>query len=1201
MPAQSTEIESIPVPYEVETWTIRDGLPQSEVTALQQAADGSLWVATYGGLARFDGLRFQVFDLSARPGRWSSRLTALCDTGDALWIGTSSDGLVRLQSHRLTEFDEGLPAREVTALFEDSGNRLWIGTIDGLAWMEGDRIHRLDGVAGPVTALAESPAGRLWFTNQGNVLQLQHGEVRQLREGLDGVEYLTVFAASDGSVFAGANNASVTRWRDGAPPEGIELPLGESVGAITEDRDGAIWFGTSAGPIRWYRDRFENPLAHHDPPLKTQSFDTAALVDREGNVWFGGRHGLRKLRPTPFTGVRLSTSYGNSVRTVAADERGRIWAALQDGTLLRWDRGQVTDVSAGGGPRAESMALARDGALLTASEEGLWRLPRGSEDFEEIPIEAAKGPRWALLEDRHGDLWVTAAGDLWRLGSDGTTSYHPQDKVLGGVIVSLLESRRGGVWVGGDGGLCRVEDDHVARLWRTGHELPAGVVRALYEDDAGFVWVGTIGGGLCRVSRDGVPVTIGKLHGLYEGVVSRIVDAGDGNVLLQGNRALSLVSLAEIQAVADGTRRRVYPRVFAAGPGVGTFEGMGGATPLQCRAPDGSLWFPALEGLVRFDPSAITPVEVTPQVVIEAVIVDGRDYRVGDAIELPPGQHDLEFHFSAPTFVDPERTRVRYQLENHQRSFVDAGSHRAATFTRVPPGSYTFRVQAANADGVWNNAGAALSIELQPRLFNTLWFRVLVALGLAALATAAGILRTRRGRRRAEDLERQVTMRTRDLMRENADRQRTEAQLRDAHDHLEDKVQLRTSELADALETLRDDIERREELESQLRESQKFEALGRLAGGLAHDFNNILTAILAECDLALDTMGSNGSPGTRRREGLEAIKDAGERAARLTRQLLAYSRQQVLRPETIDPNHTIRDLEEMLRRLVREDIELRLRLSPQIGCVHVDPGQLGQVIVNLVVNASDATAGGGQITIETSRLHLDQIYVANHPDARPGRHILIAVMDSGTGMNDELVDHIFEPFFSTKEPGKGTGLGLASVHGIVKQSGGFIHVVSEPGVGTTFQVYLPAVEGVAPVDPTPAPVEQHPAADATVLLCDDEPAIRRVASLLLERVGYRVFTADSPERAMEFGRSHVGTIDLLITDLIMPGMHGTELAAQLREIRDDLRVLYISGYSPDRQVEEETGDLRTQFLNKPFNSETLIQRVAAILVAHEPR
>jgi PAS domain S-box-containing protein len=388
------------------------------------------------------------------------------------------------------------------------------------------------------------------------------------------------------------------------------------------------------------------------------------------------------------------------------------------------------------------------------------------------------------------------------------------------------------------------------------------------------------------------------------------------------------------------------------------------------------------------------------------------------------------------------------------------------------------------------------------------------------------------------------------------------------------------------------DVTERRLLELQFRQSQKMEAVGQLAGGVAHDFNNLLTAILGYADLLASR------PGMERPAlgEIEEIRKAGERAAGLTRQLLAFSRRQVMEPVVLRVNDLVANLEKMLRRLIGEDLDLVTRLDPSIGNVRADPGQLEQVVMNLAVNARDAMPRGGKLTIETSDVDLDEAYAQRHAPVQPGRFVMIAVNDTGEGMDAATQARIFEPFFTTKEKEKGTGLGLSTVYGIVKQSGGYIWVYSELGKGTTFKVYLPRVEDAASAR-QPRPVLESRVGTETLLLVEDDLAVRKLSRKILERVGYKVLEAESGRKALELARHATGGIPLVVTDLVMPDMSGTELAAELTALYPEIRVLFMSGYTDDAVVRHGLLAAGRAFLQKPFTPDSFTRKVREILDA----
>ncbi len=394
-------------------------------------------------------------------------------------------------------------------------------------------------------------------------------------------------------------------------------------------------------------------------------------------------------------------------------------------------------------------------------------------------------------------------------------------------------------------------------------------------------------------------------------------------------------------------------------------------------------------------------------------------------------------------------------------------------------------------------------------------------------------------------------------------------------------------------EVFAEDVTEKWLLERQLRMAQKMEAVGRLSGGIAHDFNNLLGVIIGYSQVLKRTL----PPGTAFLEHAEEIEKAGQRAASLTRQLLAFSCQQVLAPAVLNLNSLISEMEKMLPRLIGEDIEIVIALDPAIGRVKADHGQLEQVVMNLAVNARDAMPDGGKVVITTANAVLDETWTRSHPGSKAGDFVMLSVADTGTGIDSETLAHIFEPFFTTKERGKGTGLGLATVYGVVKQSGGYVWVESALGKGTAFQIYLPRIEELVSVPEPVAPIVEAFRGAETILLVEDADALRKLTHMLLEQHGYHVLVAANGAAALQLVEQKPERIDLLLTDVIMPGLNGRALAERLEILQPSLKVLYMSGYTDDAIVNHGVLESGTQLLHKPFSEESLIRKVREVLDA----
>ena len=439
-----------------------------------------------------------------------------------------------------------------------------------------------------------------------------------------------------------------------------------------------------------------------------------------------------------------------------------------------------------------------------------------------------------------------------------------------------------------------------------------------------------------------------------------------------------------------------------------------------------------------------------------------------------------------------------------------SGPRRAAFYSNLRGGRYRFRVAATNADGVWNPKAEAVAFRVELQFWETWWFYALGGVGLLFTIFQVSRFRVHRAQSRERALRVIVDERTKELSQEIAERRRVEASLRQSRDELEDRVEERTTELRAALAQMQKDMAERRRLEEQLAQVQKLESIGRLAGGVAHDINNVLTVVLSYSDLVDAGLGKNHPLQAQLRQ----IRKAAERASNLTHRLLAFARKQIVEPRVINLGELAQNLDGMLRRLIGEDVELLTVTSPNLWSVKADPHQIEQVLVNLAVNARDAMPQGGTLRIETTNVVVDEPFARRHPTLEVGDHVRLSVSDTGVGMDEHVMQHMFEPFFTTKEPGKGTGLGLATCYGIVQQLGGVIYPESELGKGTIFSVFVPRVD--LPAEPTPRVAETAiQRGTETVLLVEDEPLVREIAKSALSDQGYQVLEAENGEEALQ--------------------------------------------------------------------------------------
>ncbi len=584
----------------------------------------------------------------------------------------------------------------------------------------------------------------------------------------------------------------------------------------------------------------------------------------------------------------------------------------------------------------------------------------------------------------------------------------------------------------------------------------------------------------------------------------------------------------------------------------------------KLRSKSGEFLFGTVNGLVSFFPDRIEPDRSNLHVVITHFEVFNKEQRPGVAhspleasitqtrlLEIPSEYSAISFQFAALGYRSPESIRYEYLLEGFDQAWQRAGRDRRATYTNLAPGTYKLHVRAANREGVWFMNGEGLELTVHPAWWQNTWVRVLSLLLLLLGAVVAGW---------------------------NVSWKRSQSRIRAA-----EQARLLAAEREKAAED-------REKLLIQLQQAQKMESVGRLAGGVAHDFNNMLSVILGNSSLALDDPACNGQP----REHLEEIRNAAQRSADLTRQLLAFARKQTIKPRVLNLNETVSGMLKMLQRLVGEQIELTWQPGEGLWSVLIDPSQIDQILANLTVNARDAIVGHGRITIETANVTLEHAVLSAHPEQVKGEYVCLSVSDSGSGMDANTREHLFEPFFTTKKIGVGTGLGLATVYGIVQQNGCKIHVQSEEGKGSVFQIFLPRTHHEENAGAARKERSRFRGSE-TVLLVEDEPQILQISQRLLRQNGYTVLhTADAVE-ALRMAAGHPGPIHLLLTDVVMPGMNGRELSERLSALRPGLRSLFMSGYTAEIIAQHGVLDEGVDFIQKPFDNDVLLKTVRDIL------
>ena len=1016
--------------YNLDVWTTADDLPQNSVTAIVQSRDGYLWLGTYGGLVRFDGVRFTVFDVASGALESNGVQALLEDHSGALWIGTNGGGLTRYQQGRFETFRvaDGLAHDIVRTLYEDRGGRIWIGTSNGLGLFEGGRFSHYttkDGLAsGGVRAIVEDRKGMLWVgTNGGGLDRLENGHFSHLttREGLPNDFVFALLEDREGSLWIGTNGGLVRRQegkltvfttRDGLP--------GNIVWSLHEDSLGSLWVGTYGGGIARLRSgHFESLTTANG---LSNDFVRALRSDREGSLWIGTYSGgLCRLRDGKFTTytTREGLSY-DFVRTALEDREGNLWVGTTGGGLCRLREGRFHCLGPKEGLASDIRALheATDGALwVGTSGAGLFRLG-GDHLTSYTRADGLPDPNvTAIAADGTGGLWVgTNGGGLARFNGR-FTNFDVTDGLASNFVLAVHVDRAGSVWSGTDGGGLSRLHEGAFTTFTTREGLASDIVFAIHEDREGALWIGT-SGGLSRY-QDGRITSFGARQGLTDDVVFSLVEDGAGFFWLGGNRGISRVSRADLEEVVRGEHPRISVTTYGRADGMRSDECSGIAQPASWRGRDGRLYFPTAKGLVVVNPAHMPRNAVPPPVQIEELLADGVPLTAG---VIEPGKERVELHYTALSFLAPHKVQFRYRLDGFDREWIPAGSLRTAYYTRLPPGEYTFRVAASNNDGVWNDEGVSRTFVVKPFLWETRLFQVLVGLGLLGAAGATYALRVRRleaGRLKLEEL---VEARTRDL---SLEKERSEAALGEA-------------------ERERVEAERQKEL------AQEADRLkGELVSIAAHDLKTPLQSIIGYAELLVEQPGG------------PSARDYAGHCARAAGRMLDIVHK-MLQSDAIEGGHLTpaRHVVDLGRLgLATSGIlqpqaaakKQRIHAATDEGClVEGDEDWLRQVLENLLGNA---------IKYSPERR---SIWLAVRKEKGQVR---LEVKDEGPGLTDEDKARLFGRFqrLSARPTGgeSSTGLGLSIVKQLVERHGGRVFAESEGrGLGSTFVAELPALDGL---------------------------------------------------------------------------------------------------------------------------------------------
>ena len=1139
-------------------WTHESGLPQSSVGTMVQSRDGYLWFGTEEGLVRFDGIRFEITDRQNSPALRSPFVSAVAEAPDGtLWIGTYGGGIAQMRNGRVEAFHPDLFGSDRIREFHTTPyGAIFIATAGGgMLRIDGENITRYttrDGLPSDrIWAIEDDGEGGVWVaTHGGGVVRWNDGAVQQrltTREGLPNDIVRALLRDPDGTLWLGTDGGGLVAWRDGKILRRVTTREGlpnDFVRTLMRDRDGSLWIGTDSGLARLSGTRAAAIGVAEGLP---NAAIRVVIEDREGSLWVGTTSGLVRLSDTRVLGLTRKEGFSaDMIRAIREDHAGRVWVGTEGGGLCEVLPDAIRCRTKGSGlPHETVYALleSRDGSLWIGTDGGgVVRFRDGKpvqtiDTHSGLPNDRVR----ALVETADGGLWVSMSAGLALMRNGHATRIKEFDDRQ---LRPLLGLPDGTLLVGTDGyGLWRVSGDgaQVALVAKAGQGLESDRIFSLTMDvRGGAVWIGTSGGGLARLDLTTNTVrSITRRAGLYDDVVFQVVDDGH-DLWLTSNRGVYRVPRDRVLTAMNGGKADLTGMVYGMVDGMPSTECVG-AFPAAMRASNGYIWVATSRGVAVIDPAAGIGNPVPPPVRIEEVLIDGK--RVADGrLRIAPGMQRLEVRYTALSLRAPELVTFRYMLEGYDRGWVDAGTNRVATYTKLAPGSYTFRVIAKNEDGVRSKSEARLGMTVDPRWYETWWSRLLAVALIAGAIWAIVRLRLAALHKRHAELEAVVAERTSSL---RAERERAEAASRAKSDFL---------------------------------------------ANMSHELRTPLNAVLGFVQL----MERRPSRDVEDREHLSIISRSGEHLLGLINEVLSFSKIEAgLATRTDAPfdfGRLLRGLGELLQgRAKGKGLTVRIEVDRSADVIVMgDEGKLRQIALNLLGNAVKFTERGS---------------VFLRGSWNDGRGI-VEVEDTGPGIDASELQEVFEAFAQTetgRRANEGAGLGLAISRSLARIHGGDVTIGSELGSGTVVRVdiALPlASEAHVPdrMRPTGRVIGLAPGQTAPrVLVVDDSPENRRLLVELLQAAGCEVIEAEDGEQGIERWRAE--SPQLIFMDLRMQGMGGFDAIRIIRGEQSTAtpRIVVLSASAFDHERIEALERGADAFLAKPFREEAVFAQLETLL------